>query len=218
MDPYSRAIIALESKQCRYVALGGFAVVIHGSNRFTPDINIAIDFEEKNIENVVECLKTAGFKHGAHDPIAILKDPIQRQEYRQKKFFCLSFQDPEAPNFKAEILLEHPLEFSNLYQNSISVKLDEYSVRLCSLDDLVKMKQELARPQDNLDIENLLVIKELLTLDSEGRQKYIAAADSDFKKDQRVMLSHFALLSFQDRLNWLVNMLEELGQFCIMSR
>jgi hypothetical protein len=218
MDPYSRAIIALESKQCRYVALGGFAVVMHGSNRFTPDINIAIDFESTNVEKVVECLSAAGFKHATQDPINTLRDPLLRQEYRQKKFYCLGFQDPEAPNFKAEILLEHPIDFNTLYENSVSLKLDEYSVRICCLDDLVQMKRDLARPQDNLDIENLLIIKKLSTLSTDERQKFIATAESDFQKDQRVMLSHFILLPAQDRLNWLINMLEELGQFCIISR
>lgn len=218
MDPYSKAINALEQNNCRYVVLGGFAVVLNGSNRFTPDINIAIDFSAENIRLAVESLLSAGFKAAITNPVEILTNEDKRQEYRLKQFYCLGFQDPEAPNFKAEILLEHPFNFDEMHKNALKIELSHCTVRLCSLDDLVKMKTELARPQDNLDIENLLIVKELLTMDEAQQSEFINSAETDFQRDQRIMLSRFSSLSMQEKLDWLINMLEELGHFCILAR
>ncbi len=38
-----------------YVIIGGFAMVFHGMPRFTEDIDIAIDIDEKNLKNSIDC-------------------------------------------------------------------------------------------------------------------------------------------------------------------
>lgn len=64
----------------RYVLVGGLALVLHGLDRLTADVDLVIDLSAESARATVQALTAAGYRPLAPvDPIA-LADPAQRDE------------------------------------------------------------------------------------------------------------------------------------------
>lgn len=57
LDDVSRICHALNEARARYVLIGGFAVIVHGSGRTTKDIDLLIDASPENVARVRSALK-----------------------------------------------------------------------------------------------------------------------------------------------------------------
>lgn len=217
MDPYTRAIRTLENSNARYAIVGGFSVVMHGSNRFTPDINVIIDFENLNLDSFVIELEANSFEKASSNS----KEIIQNKELREKlwsegKCF-LSFQDSLTPNFTLEILLKSPIEFENLYKSVCVFDIGKTNAKVCSLEHLIEMKKDLNRAQDNMDIQSLLIAKEVKELSQDKVFELMEAKTNSFEKEQLDVLYDFSKQSYAEKLDWLISMLTQLGQFCFVN-
>ncbi len=51
----------LESKQVRYLVVGGYAVGLHGFPRYTGDIDILVAISEENAEKILDVFDSFGF-------------------------------------------------------------------------------------------------------------------------------------------------------------
>ena len=58
---------ALDQANCRYVVVGGLAVILHGHLRATHDLDLVIDLEQQNCERSMHALQ-AGNDTG-HPPV-----------------------------------------------------------------------------------------------------------------------------------------------------
>lgn len=218
MDPYTRAIKTLENSNTRYVIVGGFSVVMHGSNRFTPDINVIIDFENLDIDKFIKELKINNFEKATLDSIEILKNKELREEYWEDNKYFLAFQDSLTPNFTIEILLKSAIDFNELYEFSCLFDIGETKARVCSFEHLIQMKKELNRAQDNMDIQSLLVAKKVKGLKKNEIIELLKNQTNSFEKDQIDILYDFSKEPHCERLQWLIGMLTQLGQFCFVNK
>jgi hypothetical protein len=62
-----------------------------------------------------------------------------------------------------DIFAHHPLDFELLWSDSVSVSLSAASPRIASIDHLILMKRQAARPQDLVDIDMLNKLKVLIS-------------------------------------------------------
>ena len=67
---------------------------------------------------------------------------------------------PEQPGLSIDLLVQHPIPFDELWEQLQVFDVDWTGIRVCSLDDLINLKQLAERNKDMDDIEKLLKIKD----------------------------------------------------------
>ena len=53
-----------------------------------------------------------------------------------------------------DVFVYHPIPFADLRSRAERMVIDNVPVYVCSIDDLITLKQQAGRPQDLIDIEN----------------------------------------------------------------
>ena len=215
-NPFAAVVTALHQSGCRYVIVGGFAVVMHGSSRFTPDINIALDLEAKNLQDGLLALSGAGLTcASSKECLDFLQPEVRRRLYdpatQGKRFFSL--RSDQFPMFSVELFYEAPLPFNELFSTAVMLKFSEGALRICSVAQLIKMKEMARRTQDLMDLDNLktLQILERLKVNEPIDWTVLHEAEPPVDDDRVMDLVSFRTLPAGEKLEWLYRMLQVLG-------
>lgn len=139
---------SLNEFKVRYVVIGGIAVVAHGFNRLTKDIDIFIEPTRGNAERTVLALSACGYDLG----------DTSVEEILQKKILLRGYI------LQTDI---HPfvtgLDFETAWKNRVPLHFEGEETFFASLDDLIQMKKAAGRPQDLEDLRHLAEIKRQTT-------------------------------------------------------
>ncbi|HEX4386740.1 MAG TPA: hypothetical protein VH083_27485 [Myxococcales bacterium] len=139
-------LVEFESSAVEYLVIGGWAVATHAKPRFTKDLDLWIGTEPANLAKVVEALIRFGAPAGLVEQAASMSD----QEF-------LFFGTPPA---RIDILRNiQGGVFEQAWQRRARTAWGAITVNLIDLDDLIAVKRAAGRPQDLLDVEQLLVAK-----------------------------------------------------------
>jgi len=150
----------LNAADVRYIVVGGVATILHGYVRATTDIDLIIDLRIDEAEKAIETLSAAGYKSRIPVQAMEFADDNKRKEWIVAKGMTVfSMFHPEQPGLCVDLFAQHPIPFDELWQRSQIFDVDGTGIRVCSLDDLVKLKQLAGRNKDKDDIEKLLKIK-----------------------------------------------------------
>ena len=152
---------ALEGEDIRYVVVGGIATVLNGYPRLTGDIDLILDLADRT--NCTEVLKRLqNLKMTPRNPVNIFDfaDPDKRREWVEEKgMLVFSLYSPLFPLLEVDLFVKDPMPFSELFNNSRIMVVENTKIRVASLDDLIFLKKLAGRPKDLEDIDNLLLIK-----------------------------------------------------------
>lgn len=161
MSLYLPLFKALNDADVKYVVVGGVATVLHGYARLTMDIDLIVDLVPAEAARTVQTLESLGFKPRVPVPAAQFADSAKRQEWiEQKGMTVFSFFNPSNPMLTIDLFVHHPIPFIDLHSRAERMVIDGIPVYICSIDDLIKLKQLAGRPQDLQDIEKLRLIQE----------------------------------------------------------
>lgn len=154
-------ISALNSANVRYLVAGGMAVAAHGYLRFTADVDLILDLEEKNVAAALSALEKLGYTPRAPVPMEQFADSRLRQQWvKEKGLTVFSLQSSEHPTTEVDLFVEPPLDFERAYESATRIEFAPALVAtFVSFDDLISMKRSAARPQDVADIEQLQLLK-----------------------------------------------------------
>lgn len=147
----------------RYVVVGGFAVVMHGYQRFTSDIDLMLDLgNEENVRLAVAILKDEGYEPRIPVPIEAFADSQLRESWvRDKNMLAYGLDSAKHPMTHVDLFAKNVLDFEGTYREAERIELFEgVPVVVISLDGLIYLKQLAGRAQDFLDIEKLRVLQE----------------------------------------------------------
>ncbi len=157
--PYQEVFEALNKAKIDYLVCGGAAVVILGFSRLTIDLDIIASLEKDNLKNLYNVLKKLSYKSNI---------PIREEEFiqkenlnklaREKNMKVVSFYNTKDPFKVIDIGVNLP-DIPKILKNKKYIKIKNISIPIIFIDDLIKMKKNLARPQDLIDVENLNRIK-----------------------------------------------------------
>src|ERR1700694_3750648 len=104
---------ALEKGGVRYVVVGGVAMNLHGVERATMDIDLAIALESDNLSKAIDALASLGMKPAAPISLTDAKDPSNLSRWRRdKRMVALALQKTEGFAPTVDILIEPPVPFS----------------------------------------------------------------------------------------------------------
>ena len=159
MSLFEPVFAALNAAHARYIVVGGLATVLHGYARLTADIDLVIDLEPAEVKKTLGAMSALGLRPRAPvDPLAFADEEIRRSWIVDKKMTVFSFWDPAVPMREVDLFVEHPIPFAELWGRSEVVTLQETTVRIASIEDLIAMKRIAGRPEDLQDIEALQAI------------------------------------------------------------
>ena len=158
---YLDLLKALFKNNIKYLIVGGVAVNLHGVPRATFDFDLVISTDR---ENILSLLKVLG--EGEYIP-TLPEDPIHLADpekvaywIKEKNVIAFSFYNEKHSHQVVDIIIKHPLDFQEAFQRKVIKSIDDFKLYLASIDDIIHMKRESARPKDMKDIEFLNKAKE----------------------------------------------------------
>jgi len=150
----------LNAADVRYVVVGGVATILHGYVRATTDIDLIVDLQIDEAEKAIETLSGEGYKPRIPVQAMEFADNNKRKQWIETKGMTVfSMFHPEQPGLSIDLFAQHPIPFDELWERSQVFDVDGTGIRVCSLDDLIMLKQLAGRNKDMDDIEKLLKIK-----------------------------------------------------------
>lgn len=158
---YEEIFRAFQKQKVKYVLVGGIAVNLLGSMRNTADLDILVEMSDNNLKKIIEILKNQGYRvKQPVDPIKI-SDRNAREDWIEKKHMkALNFYK-EGELKEVDIIIESPVSFEEAEKSVVSIKVDDLTLPVISIDKLIEMKRKTGRAVDKLDIEELTKIKKL---------------------------------------------------------
>lgn len=140
----------------QYLIVGGVAVNLHGVPRATFDFDLVISTDKENVLAILQVLKSGGYIASIPENPALLADAEKIAFWiREKNLIAFSFYHEKQSHQVVDIILKHPLDFKDAYSRKIIKIIDDFELHLASMEDLILMKKESARPKDLKDIEFL---------------------------------------------------------------
>ena len=217
-NPFQRVLRGLEEGGARATIVGGFAVVMHGVNRFTGDLNIVLDPAENKYRRTVEKLVECGFQGAPDFNAAAYFEGSLRAEWIKAGRRSLSLKDDESSSFGVEIFLEPPLPLEKLRLGAVQLNAYGRKFEIISLAALLEMKRLAGRPQDVMDIENLELVRSMYDEQGNSLAELLRLNPPPGVTAERIDdLVNFAKLSPEEKIHWLTEMLAALGSFCIFG-
>lgn len=146
----------LAAARVRFVLVGGLALVLHGLDRLTADVDLVIDLSTESARTTVQALTAAGYRPLAPvDPLD-LADPAQRLEWQSvRNMKVFSFWDSTNMRPTVDVMLASPVSFEDLWAAASVMSIAGHEVRVASIEHLIQMKAATGRAQDLADVERL---------------------------------------------------------------
>ena len=151
-------LFALADAGVRYIIGGGVAAVLHGVERVTMDIDIAVDFQPGNIERFAAAMNTLGMQPRVPVPIQALQDAeIVRMMLEEKQALVFPLIDPNDPIRYLDVFLKPELSYAALLPHAESVVVEGRTLKVVGASHPLKIKEAIRplRDKDQLDIWTL---------------------------------------------------------------
>lgn len=157
---YEELFARLAAANVRYVVVGGVAVVLHGFARLTADVDLVIDLDEENTRRALETLTGLGLRPLLPVNALDFANAETRRDWSENRNLkVFSLLHPRNPLLTVDLFVRDPIPFDELWLRADSVSVGNVSVRIASIRDLIRMKREAGRAQDQQDIEKLEAIE-----------------------------------------------------------
>ena len=148
--------------EVRFVIVGGFAAVAHGSTLVTQDIDICCDFSADNLLRIQKALADL---HPVH------RMTPQRLPLTLTETSCVGLKnlylDTDCGQLDCIGEVTALGNFDECLRRSIEVEIGSHSCRLLSLSALIEAKEGMDRPRDREAALQLKAIRERIERDSQ---------------------------------------------------
>lgn len=162
--PYLIEIITgLADKGVSFIICGGMAVVYHGVERMTMDLDISLDMTTENIKKFLDAVKELKLVPRAPVPPESLLDKEMIDFFiREKNARVFTFWDSECPYRQIDVFLTEDGSFETLKEYAFEVSVESRTVKIISIGKLLQMKMAISPPRDKdkSDIAALKMIME----------------------------------------------------------
>ena len=154
-------LVEFRERNIRYVLVGGLAVLLHGIDRLTADIDLVVDLAPAQAVKAVDALLELGFRtHAPVDARQFADAAVRERWHRESGMLVLSFWDPQNRRPTVDLFANYPLDFELLFRDSLLLPLTATTVRVASLDHLISIKRAAGRPKDLDDADRLAELRD----------------------------------------------------------
>jgi len=140
-----------------FVVVGGVAIVVQASPRFTRDLDICYATDKANLVRLGSLLVSLEAKlRGVDDDVPFVPDA---RMLRRTQMLTLTTREGDL-----DLLVDPPGSpgYAALRRRADVIELAGASVRIASVEDLISMKRAAGRPQDQIDVESLEIARSRL--------------------------------------------------------
>ena len=144
----------LASAGVDFVLIGGVAVVMQASPRFTGDVDVCFATDAANLERLGEVLLALGAKlRGVEEDLPFVPDA---RTLRHAQMLTLTTAEGNL-----DLLIDPPGSpgYAALRRRADVVELGGARIRVAAVEDLIAMKRAAGRPQDAIDVEALEIAR-----------------------------------------------------------
>ena len=138
----------LKDHKVRYLVIGGQAVILHAEPRFTKDTDLWVDPTPKNASRLFAALQDFGAP----------TDSITEEDLATPGTVFIFGLPPNRVDILTRV---KGAQFDKCFDNRLGIKVKGVPVNFIALDDLIRVKKATARPQDLIDLENLLMVRNI---------------------------------------------------------
>lgn len=143
-------IDSFESHKLKYALVGGYALALHGLVRATMDVDFVLTLRQTDFETAEKALAQIGLQ--SRLPIRAQDVIKMRKEYiENRNLIAWSFVGYKNPSRQVDILITQDLKNTETDRISIGGR----KIVVASLKEILKMKEEVGRPQDLIDVQNI---------------------------------------------------------------
>lgn len=130
----------LTRNEVRYMVIGGYAYSIHAEPRYTKDLDIFYEPENKNAKHLLKTLEEFGF-----DSLELSVGDLTKTG----RIIQLGY-----PPFRIGLLNQiEGISFAECWPNKITVVYDSVPIHIIGKQDLIKNKKAAGRDQDLVDVK-----------------------------------------------------------------
>lgn len=141
---------SLDRHRVKHAVVGGYAVALHGAVRGTIDVDIALQWNLKNLKAAEAALQAIGLQ--SRLPITAEDVFRFRDEYiHNRNLIAWNFVDLNDPSKQVDIIINYDLAGHGVE----TIQSGANRISVLALADLIKMKRESGREQDLADIKTL---------------------------------------------------------------
>ncbi|HKX74136.1 MAG TPA: hypothetical protein VJR05_01995 [Acidimicrobiia bacterium] len=152
-DP-RRALTTLHDFAVDFVVIGGIAGRLWGSPTVTNDLDICYRRDDNNLTRLAEALTSLHARlRGVDENVPFILDA--RTLANGDSFTFIT----DAGNLDVIGTPEGTKGYDDLSATATTIDLDGLSIRVCDLEDLIRMKQAAARPKDLIEVEVLSAVR-----------------------------------------------------------
>jgi hypothetical protein len=155
-------IVHLSELKIDFIIAGGVAVVLHGVDRATMDIDLAVDLSPENLNLFVDAMKSMGLVPRAPVSHEFIKDPENiRDIVENKNALVFTFFDPDSPFKQIDMFLIKELSYKSLISHTEKFDIGGHSVDVLSKEKIIALKK-LVKPPREKDLYDITQLTKLL--------------------------------------------------------
>jgi hypothetical protein len=160
-------LFALTDAEVEFIVGGGVAAVLHGVERVTLDIDLALEMEPANVKKFLQVMDKLELQPRVPVPARDLmsREAVQRM-IGEKGALVFSFVDFDRPLRHVDIFLQGNLSFEELSRGARKVVIEDRAIKIMGIGKLLETKRAITPLRD----KDLIDIKELEKLQS-GSEK-----------------------------------------------
>ena len=168
---YAEMLIALAEAKVNFVVAGGVACVLHGVERMTMDLDLAVEMTDENLNRFIEVAGKLNLKPRVPVKLQFLADAKnRRQMVEEKNALVFSVIDPQIPMKHIDIFLTKENSYEVLNKNCDIVKLMGHSIKIASKDQIIEMKMGVT-PTRSKDVFDIAELKRLKQEENDKKQR-----------------------------------------------
>jgi hypothetical protein len=154
-------LCALSDHHVDFVVAGGVAMVLHGVERTTLDLDVAVSLEPDNLRRFLDAMTDLQLVPRAPVPAEIILDRDSISALiREKNALVFTFWSPQEPYRQIDLFLTRENSFDDLIADAYQLEIRARVIRVASRRKLIEMKSRV-RPVRDKDISDIRALTEL---------------------------------------------------------
>lgn len=159
MGPHTKILMELVDGGVDFILGGGVACVLHGVERVTMDVDVAIHMDSANWDRLIGVVNKMGLLPRAPVRPESLIDPKVRQAMvEEKQALVFTFVHPDDPSLQLDVFLRPELSYEVLKSHAQWLELGDMRLRILSPTKLLELKKGI-RPQRSKDLLDIAVLE-----------------------------------------------------------
>lgn len=153
---YIEIFKTFNKKKIKYIICGGVALNLYNIPRMTYDIDLLLKMEDRNIQKFLNLLKHWGFKPKI--PVDIMdfaKEEKRDKWIKEKHMRAFNLFNEDWAISEIDVLIDSPLSYEDAIKGVVYKRVKRIKIPVISPQDLIKMKENTGRKQDEADVRYL---------------------------------------------------------------